>query len=138
MSSYQLEDEERGFNFRSYCNESSLDMRFDSSPYTNFAAASDIVNNSSKLELIEIFKRFGDERYPERLADQIIKARPGTIISTTGELKEAINEAFNQSGKKERDDTIKRAFQALRIAVNQELLNLQKFLEDCPSKFLDT
>lgn len=51
MSSYQLDDEERGFNFRQYCNESSLDMRFDSSPNPNFASASDIVNSATQLEL---------------------------------------------------------------------------------------
>lgn len=47
LSSYQLDDENRGFNFRHYCNESSLDMRFDSSSNPNFAAASDIINSSS-------------------------------------------------------------------------------------------
>ena len=47
MSSYQLDDEERGFNFRNYCNESALDMRFDSSANPNYAAASDIVNSAS-------------------------------------------------------------------------------------------
>ena len=47
MSSYQLDDEERGFNFRNYCNESALDMRFDTSANPNYAAASDIVNSAS-------------------------------------------------------------------------------------------
>jgi 16S rRNA (cytosine1402-N4)-methyltransferase len=47
MSSYQLDDEQRGFNFRHYCNDSSLDMRFDTSPNPNFASASDIVNSAS-------------------------------------------------------------------------------------------
>ena len=62
MSSYQLDDEERGFNFRHYCNESTLDMRFDSSS-GNFASASDIINGSSALELSQIFKKFGEESF---------------------------------------------------------------------------
>ena len=49
-----------------------------------------------------------------------------------------IAQAFPQSGKSEKDAVVKRVFQSLRIAVNQELLNLQKFLEDCPIKYLDT
>ena len=75
MSSYQLDDEDRGFNFRHYCNDSQLDMRFDTSINANFSAASDIVNSGSKLELAEIFKRFGEERFSERLAESIVKAR---------------------------------------------------------------
>jgi 16S rRNA C1402 N4-methylase RsmH len=57
---------------------------------------------------------------------------------TTGQLKDAITKVFPSSAKTEKDAVIKRAFQALRIAVNQELLNLQTFLEDCPNKFMDT
>ena len=51
LSSYQLDDVDRGFNFRNYCHDSSIDMRFDSSPYPNQASASDIINGSSELEL---------------------------------------------------------------------------------------
>ena len=94
LSSYQLDDENRGFNFRHYCNESALDMRFDSSSNPNFASASDIINSSSQLELAQIFKRFGEERFATNVADAIIEARQGTLILTTGQLKEAISKAF--------------------------------------------
>lgn len=56
--------------------------------------AHDIVNNSSELDLIQIFKKFGDERYSEQIAKAIIEERRGTIINTTGELKQLIRKAF--------------------------------------------
>ena len=117
MSSYQLDDEERGFNFRHYCNDSSLDMRFNSTDPI-YASASDIVNSSTQLELTEIFKRFGEERFAGNVADAIIKARQDSLILTTGQLKDIIVNAFPTSGKTEKDAVIKRTFQALRIAVN--------------------
>jgi 16S rRNA C1402 N4-methylase RsmH len=59
-------------------------MRFDSSLNPNFTPASDIINSSSKLELAQIFKRFGEERFASNVADAIIEARQGTLILTTG------------------------------------------------------
>ena len=67
-----------------------LDMRFDSSYDSIYVTASDIINGSSELELQQIFKKFGEEKFSAKLAEKIIEARQGTIISTTGEFKEAL------------------------------------------------
>jgi len=65
-------------------------MRFDNSPDSQLVTASDIINGSSELELTQILQRFGEEKFAPKLAKEIINARQGTIISTTGELKEVI------------------------------------------------
>jgi 16S rRNA (cytosine1402-N4)-methyltransferase len=70
-----------------------LDMRYDLTNEDG-SNAHDIVNNSSELDLIQIFKKFGDERYSEQIAKAIIEERRGTIINTTGELKQLIRKAF--------------------------------------------
>lgn len=115
-----------------------LDMRFDQSHDSQFATAADLINNSSQYELNQIFKNFGDERFASVLAEKIIAFRQGQIIGTTGDFREAIKLAFPQSSTLERSKVIRRAFQAMRIAVNQEILNLQTFLDSCPSLFMDT
>lgn len=124
-SSYQLEDEERGLSYLS--NDQRLDMRFDQSD-SNQVDAIELLNNSTELDLCEIFKRFGDEKYCEHLAKAVVNYRIGRVIQTTGELKQAIKEAFPNSNIDEKNNSIKRIFQAIRIATNQELLNLQQFL----------
>ena len=85
-------------------------MRFDSSHDSEQASASDLVNTASILELTQIIKRFGDERFAPVIAEKIIEARQGTLISTTGELKTAISKAFAESGHLQRNKAIKRAF----------------------------
>lgn len=87
-------DDERGFSYLPQNDDSYLDMRFDNSVDSQSVTASDIVNGSSELELTQILKRFGDEKFAPKLAQSIIAARQGTIISTTGELKEAIRATF--------------------------------------------
>lgn len=72
------------------------------------------------------------------LAAKIIEARAGTILGCAADFREAIKTAFPQSGTLERSKAIRRAFQAIRIAVNQEVLNLQTFLDGCPDLFMDT
>lgn len=72
------------------------------------------------------------------LASKIIEARAGTILGCAADFREAIKTAFPQSGTLERSKAIRRAFQAIRIAVNQEVLNLQTFLDSCPDLFMDT
>lgn len=93
-------DNDRGFSYLPQNDESYLDMRFDNSSDSQLVTASDIVNGTSELELTQIFQRFGDEKYAPKLAKGIIEARQGTIISTTGELKDAIRKAFPQSSDK--------------------------------------
>lgn len=68
-------DEERGFSYLPHNDESYLDMRFDNSTDSASATASDIVNGSSELELTQILKRFGDEKFAPKLAQGIIAAR---------------------------------------------------------------
>lgn len=138
FSNFQLMDEERGFSYLPERDDAGLDMRFDSSPDSPLVTASDIVNGNSELELQQIFKKFGDERFAPKLANAVISARAGTIISSTGELKEVIRSAFTGSSVHDSNQAIKRAFQAIRIAVNQEVLNLETFLDACPGSFMDT
>jgi 16S rRNA (cytosine1402-N4)-methyltransferase len=68
-------------------------MRYDTSN-NDTSTAHDIVNSCSEYDLIGIFKKFGEEKYPELLAKAIIKGRQGTMINTTGELKQIIRETF--------------------------------------------
>ena len=97
-------------------------MRYDTSMIDG-STAHDILNNSSEFGLAQIFKKFGEERYPETLASAVVKARQGTIINTTGEFKEIIRKAFS-GHLQDSNQSIKRAFQALRIATNYELANI--------------
>lgn len=103
-------DTDRGFSYLPDNDESELDMRFDNSSDSQFVTAHDIINGTSELELTQIFQRFGDERFAPRLAKSIIDARQGTIIGSTGELKDAIRAAFPQSAASENNKVIKRAF----------------------------
>ena len=94
FSNFQVSDADRGFSYLPQSDEAYLDMRFDNSHDSMSVTASDIVNGSSELELTQIFKRFGDEKFAPKLAQGIMAARQGTIISTTGELKDAIRATF--------------------------------------------
>ena len=91
FSSYQLEDDSRGFSYMS--DTQRLDMRYDNSQLDS-TSAHDIINNSSEYDLVEIFKRFGQERYSEKIAKNIIEHRRGTMINTTGDLKKIIADTF--------------------------------------------
>ncbi len=109
VSSMQLDKPERGFSF---LNDGPLDMRF--SPNTALSAA-DLVNTFSEEDLADIIFRYGEERFSRRIARSIIGNRP---INTTRQLAELILKSI---GKKERIHPATRTFQALRIAVNEEL-----------------
>ena len=87
---------------------------------------------------MEIFKKFGEERFSNLLAAKIIEARQGTILATAGEFKDVIHSAFPKCTVAERNQSTKRAFQAIRIAVNQEFLSLATFLDNCPRTIMDT
>lgn len=84
-------------------------MRFDSTN-DNQVTALELLNNSTQLDLSEMFKRFGDERFSDQLASKIVKFREGRVIQTTGELKEAIRDAFPTTSYAEKNQTIKRIF----------------------------
>lgn len=119
VSSLQLESPERGFSFSK---DGPLDMRMDP---TLGVKALDLINILSRKELYELFKSLGEEKYSKRLADTLVRARE-IGISTTKELAKLIERAI---GRREKINPATRVFQALRIAVNDELGALQEGLE---------
>ncbi|MGB2965584.1 MAG: 16S rRNA (cytosine(1402)-N(4))-methyltransferase RsmH [Anaerolineales bacterium] len=117
LSSLQLGNPERGFSFRT---AGPLDMRFDpSSP----VSASDLINNSTREELANMIFKYGEERYSRKIADAIIANRP---LASTQELADIIEHVIGKHTSRIHPAT--RTFQALRIAVNQELDALETFL----------
>jgi len=116
ISSMELADENRGFSFQS---AGALDMRFDP---TLGETASDLVNHSSEQELANIIFQFGEERASRRIARAIVNARP---ITTAAQLAQTIERAVGRHG---RIHPATRTFQALRIAVNRELENVESVL----------
>ncbi len=122
LSSPQLDVKGRGFSFQ---HESPLDMRF--SPSQKFTAA-DIVNSYSEAELSRIIRSYGEEINSRIIARRIVQSRP---ISTTTELAEIIEKAVG--GRHGKIHPATRTFQALRIAVNQEMENLESALNQAIS-----
>lgn len=122
VSSPQLDEAERGF---SYMADAPLDMRMDQS---QGITARDIVNGWSAQELKRIFYDFGEERYAPRIAEAIVRSRQKKDIETTFELVEIIREAMPAAALREKQHPAKRCFQALRIAVNDELEAVSKAL----------
>lgn len=115
VSSYQLDEKSRGF---SYMADAPLDMRMDK---TQRKTAYDVVNTYSKDELKRILFHYGEERYAMRIADAIVTARQEQEIKTTFELVELIKSAMPAPALREKQHPAKRSFQAIRIAVNDEL-----------------
>jgi len=115
VSSMQLDQSERGFSFR---HDGLLDMRFDP---TQGQTAADLVNKLDETDLADIVWRYGEERYSRRIARAILRARP---LITTGELAEVVRNALGKT--KEKQDPATRTFQALRIAVNDELKTVEQ------------
>ena len=127
VSSHQLDQAERGF---SYMAEAPLDMRMDQ--HSNGPTAVDLLQNLSEEELANLIYQFGEERYSRRIARQIVSAREKAPIVTTTQLVQIIRKGMPK-GKKEEQHPAKRTFQALRIAVNDELDVLKKALEQALS-----
>jgi len=125
VCSAQLVDEERGLSFQK---NMPLDMRFDKSIKTT---AADIINNTDEKSLAELIFRFGEERASRRIASFIVEHRKRQPITTTGQLAMIIAKAIGKS-EKGRIHPATQTFQALRIAVNNELDNLQKLLDSAP------
>ncbi|MDZ5760116.1 16S rRNA (cytosine(1402)-N(4))-methyltransferase RsmH [Carnobacterium maltaromaticum] len=123
VSSPQLDEAERGF---SYHQDAPLDMRMDTqAPLT----AKEIVNTWSYHELIRIFYRYGEEKFSKQIARKIEAAREGAPIETTGELVELIKEGIPAPARRKGGHPAKRVFQAIRIAVNDELSAVEDSLE---------
>ena len=122
MSSAQVDDAARGFSFMT---EGPLDMRMDT---TVPPTAADLVNFSSESELVRILRDFGEERSARRIARKLIAEREKGEIRTTAELASLVERAGVRGRPGHHPAT--RTFQALRIAVNDELGRLSRFLED--------
>lgn len=120
VSSYQLDQGERGF---SYQHDALLDMRMDR---RQAFSAYELVNNASLKELTDIIYEYGEERWAKRIALFITKERAIKPIQTTGQLVEVIKKAVPQGARREGPHPAKRTFQALRIAVNRELEILEQ------------
>ncbi len=133
VSSFQLENPERGF---SYLKEGPLDMRMDKKLKVQ---AADLLNILTKGEFDELFFKLGEERNARIISDAIVRARGIKPIKTTEDLISVIQESLGKKGRTsalERRLIAKRIFQALRIAVNDELNNLREALP-CAYTLLD-
>lgn len=124
VSSHQLEKGERGFSFR---HEGILDMRMDPSGSEAMVTAKDLINGLTKKELYELFTKLGQEERARAIADRIVSARKVKPIETTEELATLVMDVYG--GKKVHGiHPGTKVFQALRIAVNDELYNLSLVL----------
>ncbi|WP_348920732.1 16S rRNA (cytosine(1402)-N(4))-methyltransferase RsmH [Enterococcus rotai] len=123
VSSPQLDEAERGF---SYHQDAPLDMRMDQDAALS---AYDVVNDYSYHELVKIFFRYGEEKFSKQVAREIERVREKAPIETTGELVEIIKAAIPAPARRKGGHPAKRIFQAIRIAVNDELGVVEESLE---------
>ena len=128
VSSPQLDEAERGF---SYMQDAPLDMRMDGSAQLT---AYEVVNTWSEDRLNRILWDYGEERYARRITAGILKAREKAPIASTTELVEIIKSALPAPALREKQHPAKRSFQAIRIAVNDELGAIASMMETAPDK----
>lgn len=131
VSSYQLDDETRGF---SYMKDADLDMRMDTEK--NFTAYN-VVNEYSMEKLIDIFFKYGEEKFSRRIAKKICECREIKPISSTLELADIIQSVVPRTRGAKSSHPAKRVFQAIRIEVNGELVGLEKTIKDLVSLLKD-
>ena len=133
VSSSQLADFDKGLSF---LQDMPLDMRIDKRIKTT---AADIVNKMDEKSLADLIFRFGQDRASRRIARFIVRQRAEKPIETTGQLAAIVCRAFGKTakGKRRRIHPATRTFQALRIAVNNELENLENLLEQAPRLLRD-
>ncbi|MEI3338360.1 MAG: 16S rRNA (cytosine(1402)-N(4))-methyltransferase RsmH [Clostridium sp.] len=124
VSSYQLDEGERGF---SYMKDAPLDMRMDRD--RDFSAY-DVVNTYSEEDLYRIIRDYGEEKFAKRIAKFIVDRRNDKPIETTLQLVDIIKAAIPAKARREGPHPAKRTFQAIRIEVNGELAILNKAIED--------
>ena len=128
VSSEQISCPERGFSF---LNEGPLDMRMD--PERQHMTAENIVNNSNGHELVDILRNFGEERYARKIVSTIMAERRKKKFRTTLELAELVKNVIPNKMRKRGFNPATKTFQALRIAVNNELQELTTLLEHAPT-----
>lgn len=127
VSSYQLDEAERGFSFRA---DAPLDMRMDDS---GGPTAADVLAQEDEKELARIFREFGEERYARRIARRIVAQREQEPLVSTGQLAELVRDAVPGGRVPARIHPATRVFQALRIYVNDELRSVEQGLEQAAS-----
>ena len=128
VSSAQIDDLARGFSYRQ---DAPLDMRMG----PRGEPARDLLTRADISDLTRIFKEYGEERHARRIASAIVRERERNPIMTTGRLREIVEASVPASSH--RLKSVARVFQALRIAVNDELSSLQRALEKCVERLED-
>ncbi|WP_373102224.1 16S rRNA (cytosine(1402)-N(4))-methyltransferase RsmH [Blautia obeum] len=123
VSSYQLDNEERGFTYRT---DAPLDMRMDQ---RQSKTAADIVNGYEEKELYRIIRDYGEDKFAKNIAKHIVAARQQSPIRTTGELTEIIRQSIPMKMQVTGGHPAKRTFQAIRIELNRELDVLRESLD---------
>ena len=123
VSSYQLDNEERGFTYRT---DAPLDMRMDQ---RQSQTAGDIVNGYEERELYRIIRDYGEDKFAKNIAKHIVAARQNGPIETTGQLTEIIRRAIPMKMQASGGHPAKRTFQAIRIELNRELDVLRDSLD---------
>jgi len=129
LSSEQLARAERGFSF---LREGPLDMRMD--PDRQQITAAHLVNNSSEQELLKILRNFGEERFARKIVCKILEFRGKNPLKTTKELAQLVSSVIPRRLQKQGFNPATLTFQALRIAVNDELQELEVLLKQIPSR----
>ena len=124
VSSYQLDNAERGF---SYMEDAPLDMRMDRE---QTISAKDIVNEYPESELFRVIKDYGEERFAKSIARNIVRQREKKQIETTGELVDIIRASMPAKARNGKGHPAKRTFQAIRIECNHELEVLRDALDN--------
>jgi 16S rRNA (cytosine1402-N4)-methyltransferase len=124
VSSHQLDEAERGF---SYMQDAPLDMRMDTS---KGITAKDIVNEYNEQQLTDIISKWGEENWAKRIAKFIVEFRESEEITTTGQLVDIIKRAIPAKARQDGPHPAKRTFQAIRIAVNNELDIIQQTITE--------
>ncbi len=127
LSSYSLQSSGRGFSFQ---RDEPLDMRFN--PEGPDPTGSQLLNSLPQAELEKIFRDYGEEPRARSIARRIVETRRREPFRTTGQLVAVVQDAWGRRAYKSRIHPATRVFQALRLAVNQELAELEMFLDGAP------